>query len=190
MQQRQTVLFGSIAGVLTILMLLSMLVWTGILPFPFNREFKTNEKASTLLTPCIADGTAAAAANTVTVNVYNATSASGLASSTGSQLAAQGFVVGSTANWSGTSKGSETRIFTGLNGITAAYTLQQYMPDSVVQYDSSIKDETLSLVLGSVHRDKAESGATTVLDAATVAQNNPDGLLHSPDNCEKVAASN
>lgn len=188
MQQRQTVLFGSIAAVLAVLLILSMLVWTGILPFPFNKEFKTNEKSTSLLTPCIDSNTAALAPNTVTVKVYNATKGAGLASSASSQLTAQGFSVPSIENWGGSTQGNTTRIITGPQGIAAAYTLQQYVPGSTVQYDSSMKDESVSLILGSDHLKKVENQETTILDTATVNQNNPEGTLRSPKNCEKVAA--
>ncbi|WP_147286807.1 hypothetical protein [Trueperella pyogenes] len=38
-QQRQTVVFGSIIAIMAVLLVLGTLTWSGLLPFPFEREF-------------------------------------------------------------------------------------------------------------------------------------------------------
>lgn len=182
MQQRRTVLFGSIAIVLAVLMILSMLIWTGIIPTP-KKDFTSKIKT---IVPCLSDGTTPVEPSSINVNVYNATRGSGLASNAGSSLAQLGFVVERTDNWSGSSKVEKTQIITGAGGVAEAYSLQRYIPDSVVQFDSNITGSSVSLVLGNEFRDKVSNDQPTVLDAATVATNNPSGTLVSPKNCENV----
>lgn len=178
-QQRQTVIFGSIGGIMVLLLLVSFLIWTGIVPAPFNPAFSgSTEVGSELVTPCVPDNTQAVDMTTIAVNVYNSTSRNGLAGNVGGQLSAMGVALVGTDNWSGQSIGESARIITGQDGIPAAYTLAQYIPGSVVLYDPDVSDEVLSVVLG--------KDFTEVLTPEAVAQANPGGLLESQAECAVI----
>ena len=85
-----------------------------------------------------------------------------------------------TENWGGETAIKESaRIVTGPRGINAAYTTAQYIPESVVHYDPSINDETISVVLG-VGYDK-------VLEAKDVKSKNPKGKLTAAKDCVQVS---
>lgn len=71
------------------------------------------------------------------------------------------------------------RIQTGVEGIASAYTLAQYIPNSVIQYNSSITGESLTVVLGVEW--------TAVSSAEDVAAANPDGTLTSVEGCTDVS---
>ncbi|AWE41635.1 MULTISPECIES: LytR C-terminal domain-containing protein [unclassified Actinobaculum] len=180
-QQRQTIIFGSISAILAVLLLLSLLFWTGVLPFPFDREFTPAKSSNTVVTPCIEEGTAAVELNSISVNVYNSTSRANLASQAATDLAGRGVVVNETGNWDGQSLSESARIITGPEGIAAAYTIAQYFPDSMIQYNNGITDATLNIVLGSDY----ESLETP----ENVAAANPEGTLSPAENCTVVGAS-
>lgn len=179
-QQRQTVLFGTISAVLALLMVLAMLVWTGILPFPFKEKFSEAPDPNKVITPCISSDAKATELNTITVKVFNSTNRTGLAGAVGQELTARGVSVAQTENWKGGSKfTASARIATGPRGINAAYTIAQYFPKSVIQYDSSMSDEIISIVVGDGYQD--------VLTADQVKKDNPEGKLKSAPGCVNVS---
>lgn len=178
-QQRQTVIFGSIGGIMVLLLLVSYLIWTGIIPAPYNPQFSGSEvSGSELVTPCVSDDTQAVDMTTIAVNVYNSSSRNGLAGNVGQQLSNLGVALVGTANWSDQAIAEPARIITGKDGIPAAYTLAQYMPGAIVLYDPDVKDEVLSVVLG--------KDFTEVSSPAEVAQANPGGLLESQEGCTVI----
>ena len=95
-----------------------MLVWSGVIPFPFDREFTAAPDPNAVVTPCLPEGTTdpvdLAAIN---VNVYNSTTQTGLAGDVGGSLGKLGVVVSNTDNWSGETldeSGAFPRFFTAL----------------------------------------------------------------------------
>ena len=180
MQQRQTVLFSSLTAALAVIMVIAMLIWTKVIPFPFEPSFARDEDPNKVVTPCIADGSKATEVSSITVNVYNATNRTGIADEVAKSFKTSGFSVAQTENWGGETAIKESaRIVTGPRGINAAYTTAQYIPDSVVHYDPSINDETISVVLG-VGYDK-------VLEAKDVKSKNPKGKLTAAKGCVQVS---
>ena len=98
----------------------------------------------------------------------------------GQELTARGVSVAQTENWKGGSKfTASARIATGPRGINAAYTIAQYFPKSVIQYDSSMSDEIISIVVGDGYQD--------VLTADQVKKDNPEGKLKSAPGCVNVS---
>lgn len=177
--QRQTTIFGSIVAAMGVLLIVAMLFWTGAIPFPWDREFTEAPDPNVVVTPCLPDGASAVDLTTINVNVYNSTTRTGIAGEAGQQLTALGINVGQTDNWSGTSLQESARIQTGVEGIASAYTLAQYIPNSVIQYNSSITGESLTVVLGVEW--------TAVSSAEDVAAANPDGTLTSVEGCTDVS---
>lgn len=178
-QQRQTVIFGTIAAIMAVLLLFALLFWSGIVPFPFDKKFSEKASTSEIVTPCIAKGAEATELNKITVNVYNSTSISGIAGEASAAFGALGISVGVTENWNGDQSLSESaRIQTGAQGINAAYTLAQYIPDSIIQYDPDMTGETVNVILGT------KWGG--LQSAESVASVNPDGTLSSAADCTKL----
>ena len=181
-QQRQTVIFGTIAALMAVLLLFAMLFWTNIVPFPFDREFSAEVDSNTVVTPCIADGTAVTDLSTITANVYNSTSITGIAAEAATALTGLGVAVGTTENWSGDQALSEpARIQAGSQGITAAYTLAQYIPDSIIQYNSDLTGETINVILG--------TSWNGISSADSVASANPDVTLSPVAECTTLEDS-
>ncbi len=177
--QRQTTIFGSIVAIMGILLVVAMLFWTGAIAFPWDREFSAPPDPNQLIVPCLADGTEPVDLATITANVYNSTTRTGIAGEAAAQLGAIGVSVAQTDNWGGTALEETARIRTGIHGVAAAYTLAQYIPGSIVQFDTTMTGETISVVLGT-----AWSSVSTV---EAVAEANPSGTLTSSPDCVDVA---
>lgn len=154
-QQRQTVIFGSMIAVMAILLVLGTLVWTGLLPFPFNREF--SQPPDSAAVPCPTEGLAPQDPSTITVTVFNATNQTGLAGTVGSALAQSGVVVSETANWRGEDQFEAVRMYTTPSGVDAAYTLRAYFPTATVHLDPNLTSEIVEVVLGRDYTDMVES---------------------------------
>lgn len=70
------------------------------------------------------------------------------------------------------------RIITGPTGVVAAYTLAQYIPDSVIAINPDETTDVLTVVLGS-----AWNG---LKDWQKVYLENPERLLTSPEGCVPI----
>ena len=176
-QQRQTVVFGSILATMSVLLLLSMLVWSGIIPVPFERKFSEAPDPNRAITPCLpADPTTAVDLTTITVNVYNSTNRSGIGGEASSAFTNMGISVPNpAANWSSSTLPEPARIITGPTGVVEAYTLAQYIPDSVISIKPDETTGVLTVVLGS-----AWDG---LKDWQTVYLENPERQLTSAEGC-------
>lgn len=174
-QQRQTVVFGSITALMAILLLVAMLMWTGVLPFPLDRKFSAAPDPNKIVTPCLPADAKPVELPTISVNVYNSTSRSGIAAEAASQLSGIGVSVGTTDNWVAQSLQESARIQTGPSGIVAAYTLAQYIPGSVIQFHADTTNDVVTVILG------AEWNG--ILSPEAVAEENPDGELTSREGC-------
>ncbi len=178
-QQRQTIIFGSISAVMALLLVFSLLVWLGVIPAPIDRDFSSSGTSSSIVTPCIEEGTKPVEPGKITLNIYNSTSQTGLASDVGSQLGELGFQVSNTDNWSSQNLSESARIITGKDGIPAAYTLAQYFDDPIIQFDSDASGETISVVLGAKFEGlKTQEEVDAVLGT--------DGTLTSRENCQII----
>lgn len=145
-QQRQTVIFGSIIAVMAVLLVLGTLVWSGLLPFPFERKF--SQPPSTDAVVCPAQDAQHVDPTTITANVFNATSRSGLAGNVASALATAGVVISDTANWSGEQFSAPVRIYAGPKGVSNAYTLRAFFPGATVHVDPNLTNQVVDVVIG------------------------------------------
>lgn len=154
-QQRQTVIFGSIIAVMAILLVLGTLVWTGLLPFPINREFSQPPDDTAI--PCPIEGTVPQDPSTMTVVVLNGTNQTGLAGSVGTSLAASGVVVNEIGNWAGEDLNEAVRLYSSPSGVNNAYTLRAYFPDATVHVDPNLTSEVVEVVLGTGYTSMVEA---------------------------------
>ena len=179
-QQRQTVVFGSILATMGVLLVLSMLVWSGIIPVPFERKFSETPDPNRAITPCLpAEPTQAVDLATITLNVYNSTNRTGIGSEASGAFTNMGISVPNPAsNWSSSTMSEPARIITGPTGVVAAYSLAQYIPDSVISINPDETTDVLNVVLGS-----AWNG---VKDWQKVYLENPERLLTSPEGCVSI----
>ncbi|MDP9801128.1 hypothetical protein J2S49_001204 [Arcanobacterium wilhelmae] len=150
LQRRQTVVFGSILSAMVALLLLGAVFWTGLTPFPFDPGFSAPAKP--ISTPC-PTGTKPVDPKTITAQVYNSTTRTGLAGTAAKNLQANGVTVTESSNWSGRALEPSATIFAGAGGIDSAYTLRAFFPGSTVQFDATQTNDSVYVVLGTDEKD-------------------------------------
>jgi len=147
LQQRQTVIFGSLIAGLLVIGLGAGAVWAGILPPPISIPIQSPEPDDVAPpAPCPPEGAVPAPMNEISVNVLNGTNQSGLAASTAAGLAERGAVIGDEANAPVGFEGV-VRIVTGPTAVTHAYTLAAHFPEALIELDSRTED-VLTLTVG------------------------------------------
>lgn len=178
LQQRQTVIFGSIGLLLSLLLLLGLLWFTGIVPFPMNREFTAEENAQDNVVPCIPAGTQAVENTSITVKVYNASPRTGLAATVAGKLTEHGVAVADELNWGGETPQAPVVIYSSLGALPQAYSLARMFPTATVLLDGTTTTEVLDVVLGEDFTELRPDGEIAELSAGQE--------LTSPENCVTV----
>lgn len=148
MQQRQTVIFGTLIAAMLVLGLGAGAMWVGILPSPFavaiNSPDPTDAGEST---PCPPDGATFVPLSEIAANVLNGTDRNGLASTTSEALTEHGLAIGQQGN-AETQFSGEARIIAGPEGLAAAFTAAQLFPDPTIEVDSR-EGEGIDIIVGS-----------------------------------------
>lgn len=149
MQQRQTVIFGTIIAILLGAALFAGAVWAGIVPAPVNIQVKEPEaqEASMATQPCPPPDAHPVDFEDITVNVLNSTSTSGLGARTADAIREHGLNVESVDNASDLYLGS-AKILVGVEYIDIAYTVGDLIPDSQIVVDART-ESLVDIILGS-----------------------------------------
>lgn len=155
-RDRQTVVFTVAIAILAVALVISLLVFFGILgkkPQSANVESSPNYGVSV---PCPVAGEAgnalAVANSSINVRVLNGTGKSGLADAVTSALAFRGFVTQPASNYPGTQVIKRTQVLFGKNAINEAYTLAAQFNDAILQMDDR-EDKLIDVVIGSTFSD-------------------------------------
>lgn len=177
--ERQAVIFGGLIAILLALALVSLAVWFGAIPAPFDVPLKTPPPAASAAPwPCPPEDARPVPYGEITVNVFNGTTRGGLAAATASELANRGLQIGARANdpygrYSGT-----TLIRTGQAGLEEAYTVAAIFPDAVIQLDVR-EDPSIDVTLGTLYDAMRPPGE---------AQLDPSLPIEAPAGCFTVGA--
>lgn len=153
MQQRQTVIFGSIIAVLLGLALFAGAVWAEIIPAPVNIELKVPEpeESPALTQPCPPEGAHPVPFEEIAVNVLNSTKTGGLGARTAEEIGSHGVNVESVGNASDLYLGS-AKILVGVEYLEIAYTVADLIPESQIVVDART-ESIVDIVLGSGFTD-------------------------------------
>lgn len=179
LQQRQTVIFGSMAVLLSLLLLFGLLWFTGVLPAPFSREFASpDEMEQENVVPCIPAGTPSVEYSAITVNVHNASTRTGLAGSVAGKLTEQGVTVLEETNWGGADPDAPVVIYSAQNALPQAYSVARMFPSASVLLDGTTDTEVLDIVLG--------ADFTELKPESELAEMGAGQELASPENCVVV----
>lgn len=176
MQQRQTVLFGTLIAGLLFAALFAGAVWAEIIPSPVSVEINDSSTATptAIVPPCPPEGQLPVPYSEIIVNVLNGTDRAGLAGSTAAVLAGYGFQRGSEAN--GSPYTGVARISSGPTGVGSAYTLASLFSESQIQLDTR-EDATVDVLVG----ERFES----ILSPGEIALD-PDSPIPAPASCTPV----
>lgn len=147
MQERQTVIFGTLIAALLVIGLVAGAMWSGVLPSPITVPINSGgvESPDPVTPPCPPADATWVPYNEISVNVLNGTDTRGLAASTAARLLEIGVQISSEQN--GAPYGGVVKITTGPLGVSAAYTMAALFPSSQIVLDSR-EDETLDLLVG------------------------------------------
>lgn len=147
LQQRQTVIFGTLIAVMLVGGLAAGAVWTGILPSPFTVAIKSPEPTDAGATmPCPPEDATFVPLSEISANVLNGTDRGGLAATAATALTEHGVAIGNQAN-AETRFAGEARIIAGPQGLPAAFTAAELFSEAVIEVDSR-NGETIDIVLG------------------------------------------
>lgn len=179
LHQRQTVVFGILIAALIFAGGFAWLVRTGAIPSPWTREFTFPEKVETSTEMiCPPDGAYTLGFDAVTVNVFNSSNQSGLASNIAASLREIGVTVAEVGNWPELIV-TDGQIQTGNAGLVAAYTIKQLFPNMDVMLDDR-QDTTVDILAGHtfgsgsmISSDGLEAGTAIVPPDACLPETTP-----------------
>lgn len=179
MQQRQTVVFGSLVAGLLVVGLVGGAVWANIIPSPVSVPISSPETptAAPVVPPCPPEGALPVPYGEITVNVLNGTETAGLAGRTATSL--RGYGLRTDREDNGTPYSGVARIVTGPRGVAAAYSVAPIFSGSQVELDQR-EDESVDVVIGAELTDLVPEA-----DAALPA----DEPLAAPEGCQPVEVS-
>ncbi|WP_165362626.1 LytR C-terminal domain-containing protein [Promicromonospora panici] len=188
--ERQAVVFGVLIAFLAVCGIFALAVYSGAISSPFNRPFTTVGVAEqeSYPVPCLPavkgqpDGALPVAYSKIEVRVLNATAVStvvgeaGAAAAFENELDRRGFEVIALGDYEGEQKVySELRF--GKNGVVAAYTLAEHLPDVRLVLDDR-KGRSVDLLVGEQYE------APYPLDDVAVSSDQP---LQNREGCVAIA---
>lgn len=151
-QQRETMVFTIIGSVMAGLLVLSILVGFGILPFPFFNDFKqAPQYAQAGDVPC-PTSQKAVPLDKMEVHVVNGTDVSGLAGKVAAGLKERGIPVKDIGNITTGSYEGNVQIITGPTGVNVAYTLARAFEDAEIVLDPRPTSD-VTVTIGSRYSD-------------------------------------
>lgn len=180
LQQRQTVIFGTIIAALVFVTGFAWLTYTGVIPSPWTRDISYPDKLETSdEMVCPPEGAYTVDFSEITANVYNGSDQGGLATSISTNLREAGVTVDEVGNWPSIVL-SDGQIQTGVSGIVAAYTIQQIFPEWQVMIDDR-QTATIDVIPGhyysdndSLAADDFEAGTAIEPPSACVPEEDPE----------------
>ncbi len=153
MQQRQTVIFGTLVTVLLVAGLLGGAVWSGVLPSPIDIEINSGAPEATPAPgapPCPPEGALPVPYSEISANVLNGTETQGLAAGTAATLRSYGIQTGREQN--GQRYEGVARLTAGPLGVASAYTLAALFSSAEIVLDAR-EDATVDVLLGMAFED-------------------------------------
>lgn len=177
MQQRQTVIFGTLVTVLLVAGLLGGAVWSGVLPSPIDIEINSGAPEATpapVAPPCPPEGALPVPYSEISANVLNGTETQGLAAGTAATLRSYGIQTGREQN--GQRYEGVARLTAGPLGVASAYTLAALFSSAEIVLDAR-EDATVDVLLGMAFED--------VLPLEQVALD-PEAPIPPPADCRPV----
>lgn len=146
-QRRQNTVFSVSISIIAVLVIVAFLLGVGLLPFPIGNDFSHKEHyAETGDIPCPAASATPVPAKSTHIQVLNASSQAGLATSVAQMFKKVGYSVGAVGNYNAQFWGS-VQIEAGPKAVDAAYTVARYFTDPRIRLTSST-DSTVTVVLG------------------------------------------
>lgn len=156
LRHRQSTIIGGTLAALAVLVVVALLLWTGVLPAPYDPEFSSpKDDATPVVQPCPPSDAVTTELTSFAINVYNGTDTAGLAGTVADALSDAGLTVATTADWPRGSYDGDVQLTTSVAGLANAYSLSRVFTGTVVvQIDETQDpaDGTVSVVLGGLYK--------------------------------------
>lgn len=179
-------MIGGTLAAMALLVVLSLMVWTGVLPVPLDPGFSSaSDDATPVVQPCPPANAVTVEVTSFPVNVYNGTDTAGLAGVVADALSDAGIVVSNTSDWPKGAYTGEVQLTTSESGLVNAYSLARIFTGTVVvQIDENQDpaDATVSVVLG-------EEYAESILSAGEISMLRAGEAISAPSGCASPSAS-
>lgn len=180
LQQRQTVVFGTLIAALLAVGLLAGAMWSGVLPSPVSvaiNDGGAEAPPATVAPPCPPADAKPLPYNEISANVLNGTDTQGLAARTAASLRGYGIQTGREQN--GTEYGGVAQLTAGPEGLASAYTLAALFAESQITLDAR-EDASVDVLLGSAFEELIPE------DEVSLNAKKP---IPVPENCRPVETS-
>ena len=181
LKHRQTTVIGGTLAIMTIVTVVCLMIWTGMLPVP-DPGFSEKEKPTAEAQPCPPADAVTSEIVSIPVNVYNGTDSAGLASTVADVLTDAGMTVGATTDWPRGTYEGDVLITSSEAGLTNAYTLSRAFSGTVtvrIDENTDADDTTVSVVLGSEYEH-------TILTSGEIGQLAAGQPISAPPGCVAV----
>lgn len=184
--RRQTIVIGTILTVMAALTVICLLIWSGLVPAPYDPGFSEAKKETVQITqPCPPADAVTVEVTSVPVNVYNGTDTAGLAGDVTEQLTDAGLTVTNTADWPRGSYDGDVLLTSSPAGVVGAYSLARAFSGTVlvtIDETAAADDATVSVVLGAQYKN-------SLLEPADIAKLPVGEAITAPEQCEALAPS-
>ena len=184
LKHRQTTVIGGTLAIMTIVTVVCLMIWTGMLPVP-DPGFSEKEKPTAEAQPCPPADAVTSKIVSIPVNVYNGTDSAGLASTVADVLTDAGMTVGATTDWPRGTYEGDVLITSSEAGLTNAYTLSRAFSGTVtvrIDENTDAADTTVSVVLGSEYEH-------TILTSGEIGQLAVGQPITAPAGCVAVTSA-
>ena len=181
LKHRQTTVIGGTLAIMTIVTVVCLMIWTGMLPTP-DPGFSEKEKPTAEAQPCPPADAVTSEIVSIPVNVYNGTDSAGLASTVADVLTDAGMTVGAITDWPRGTYDGDVLITSSEAGLTNAYTLSRAFSGTVtvrIDENTDAADTTVSVVLGSEYEH-------TILTSGEIGQLAAGQPITAPAGCVAV----
>lgn len=166
-KDRQKLVFRYCGIALAVILVIAALGYFGIFGMIVRHTVKNQKNNFGITAPCAPAGSKALSASSISVEVLNGTSKSGLADAVGEALYFRGFNVTGIGD-ANNDDVIHTTIYAGKNALAAAYTLKAQLTSSILEMDSS-SDSDVILVIGQDFYDLKKADSITLKEGQTLS---------------------
>lgn len=173
-------MIGGSLAVMAALVVLSLMVWSGVLPIPLDPGFSSSSDNTTpAVQPCPPSDATTVEVTSFQVNVYNGTDTAGLAGVVADALSDAGITVANTADWPKGAYAGDVQLTTSVSGLVHAYSLARIFTGTVIiQIDENQDpaDATVGVVLG-------EEYSESIMSAGEISMLRAGEPISAPSGC-------
>lgn len=167
------------------LTVLSLMVWTGMLPVPDPGFAQPQATSTAPVEPCPPADAVTAQISSIPVNVYNGTDTPGLAKDVSQTLQTAGLTVSNVTDWPRGNYSGDVLLTSSPAGLANAYSIAQIFNGTVlvdIDENTAADDTSVSIVLGTQY-------SSGIFGADEISQVQAGQPITAPKGCKPVTAA-